>query len=441
MDGDFVKVLAWYDNEWGYSNRCVDLLRFLEREGPLSVACATDHQGPRSARQEGADPRRLQRAAQERRDRATTRASGRRCRRSSTRSSRARRSILAVASRAAEGQAERRSSACEPVAERLVGAARHGRCMFADDCVGDRGAGGDRRGGPTAASCCSRTCASIAEEEKNDPAFAQQLAALGRRLRQRRVRRGAPRARVDRGRSSRTITDAGGRAADGEGAPVSRARRSKRRSGRSSRSSAARRSRTRSRSSRTCSARSTALLIGGAMAYTFLKARGVPVGKSLVEDDKLDAARDDRSRRARSAASRSQLPVDHVVADQARSRRGDTRCSTVGDAAIGDRMGARHRAGDDRGLRAAASPARRRWSGTARWACSRSTRSRRARSPSRRRWPTVKGTTIIGGGDSIAAVKKAGVADRITHISTGGGASLEFLGGRTLPGVAALPDK
>ncbi len=179
------------------------------------------------------------------------------------------------------------------------------------------------------------------------------------------------------------------------------------------------------------------LIIGGAMAYTFFKSRGVPIGKSLVEDDKLDAARSDRRPTRRSAACSFGLPVDHVVDRQDRRQR--RRRSARGRRCRDRRSpGCRHRSGDDRGLHALPSPARRPSSGTDRWACSRSTRSRPAPTPSRRRSPACTGTTIIGGGDSIAAVKKAGIADRITHISTGGGASLEFLGGHTLPGVAAL---
>jgi phosphoglycerate kinase len=179
------------------------------------------------------------------------------------------------------------------------------------------------------------------------------------------------------------------------------------------------------------------LLIGGAMAYTFFKSRGVPTGRSLVEGDKLDAARKIEA----SAADRKvqfELPADHVVTDRLDEASAHEVLS-VGDAAIGDRLGVdigpvtieRYLAliGDAKTVV---------WNGPMGvfeidvFAAGTNAVARAV--------AAVKGTTIIGGGDSISAVKKAGLADRITHISTGGGASLEFLGGRVLPGVAALSE-
>jgi len=180
------------------------------------------------------------------------------------------------------------------------------------------------------------------------------------------------------------------------------------------------------------------LIIGGAMAYTFFKSRGMPVGKSLVEDDKLDAARKIEADAAAKKIALA-LPVDHVVADKLDAGAA-AEILKVGDTAIGDRMGldigpATIKAYE--GLLADAKTVV--WNGPMgvfeidKFAAGTNAVAKAV--------ANVKGTTIIGGGDSIAAIKKAGLADRITHISTGGGASLEFLGGRTLPGVAALTDK
>jgi phosphoglycerate kinase len=175
------------------------------------------------------------------------------------------------------------------------------------------------------------------------------------------------------------------------------------------------------------------LLIGGAMAYTFFTAMGKPVGKSLVEDDKLDSARDILAR-----AGKLLLPVDHIVAPKLEAG-APTETLSVDDAAIGYRMGLDIGPKTVEAYTAALSDAK-----TVVWngpmgvfeidAFAKGTIGV-AQAVAR-----VNGTTIVGGGDSIAAIKKSGVSDRITHISTGGGASLEFLGGRTLPGVAVLPD-
>jgi len=180
------------------------------------------------------------------------------------------------------------------------------------------------------------------------------------------------------------------------------------------------------------------LIIGGAMAYTFFKARGLPVGRSLVEDDKLDEAK----RIEADAAKRGvqlMLPVDHVVTDRIEPGTAHE-VLAIADPAIRDRMGVDIGPSTIEAYSAAIRGAKTVvWNGpmgvfeidvfaTGTNAIAQAVAA-------------VEGTTIVGGGDSIAAVKKAGVADRITHISTGGGASLEFLGGRVLPGVAALTDK
>jgi phosphoglycerate kinase len=180
------------------------------------------------------------------------------------------------------------------------------------------------------------------------------------------------------------------------------------------------------------------LIIGGAMAYTFLKSRGLPVGRSLVEDDKLDVARDIMSK-ADARGLQLALPVDHVVADRLEAGVASETLD-VTDPRIGQRMGL------DIGPKTIALYAGLIkdaktivWNGP--MGVFEIPDFAKGTNAVASAVAAVNGTTIVGGGDSIAAVNQAGIADRITHISTGGGASLEFLGGRKLPGVEALTEK
>ena len=180
-----------------------------------------------------------------------------------------------------------------------------------------------------------------------------------------------------------------------------------------------------------------ALLIGGAMAYTFFARRGLPVGQSLVEPDLLEAAAG-VERDARNAGVDLQLPSDHVVT--ARIEAGAaTETLGVDDAAIGDRLGVDIGPGTSAAYAAVIGGA-----GTVVWNGPMGVFEIDAFAAGTlavaRAVADTAGATVVGGGDSVAAVAKAGVRDRITHISTGGGASLEFLAGRTLPGVSALPN-
>ncbi|MGH9734012.1 MAG: phosphoglycerate kinase [Candidatus Acidiferrales bacterium] len=182
-----------------------------------------------------------------------------------------------------------------------------------------------------------------------------------------------------------------------------------------------------------------AMLIGGAMAYTFLKSQGKPVGKSLVENDKLDLARD-LLQQAKACNFRLLLPVDHVLAESPDSSA--TKTTSIDDTPdgwmgldIGPKTVAEFEKEISRGRTII-------WNGPLGMFEKPAFASGTLGIAKAVAAATAKGaTTIIGGGDSVAAVERAGVASQISHISTGGGASLEFLAGDKLPGVEALTDK
>jgi phosphoglycerate kinase len=186
------------------------------------------------------------------------------------------------------------------------------------------------------------------------------------------------------------------------------------------------------------------LLIGGAMAYTFLKAEGFTVGKSLVENDQLETAKQIKKRCDESGVALL-LPTDHQVVDSYEPVKGT---EILAKTIPIEFTNAGH-AGMDIGVESVAHFANALkdaktiiWNGpmgvfeeppfdqgTIGIAHAVAEAADRG------------ATVVVGGGDSVAAVTKAGVAERITHISTGGGATLEFLAGEELPGVAALTDR
>ncbi|MGA8220548.1 MAG: phosphoglycerate kinase [Candidatus Acidiferrales bacterium] len=182
-----------------------------------------------------------------------------------------------------------------------------------------------------------------------------------------------------------------------------------------------------------------AMLIGGAMAYTFLKSQGLPVGKSLVENDKLDLAKNLLAD-AKSHNFKLLLPVDHVLAESPNSTLTKiTDIAQTPDGWMGLDVGPKTIEEFTREISKARTIV---WNGPLgmfeKPAFAQGTLGiARAVAAATK----AGATSIVGGGDSVAAVEQAGVASQISHISTGGGASLEFLAGEKLPGVEALTNK
>lgn len=174
------------------------------------------------------------------------------------------------------------------------------------------------------------------------------------------------------------------------------------------------------------------VLIGGAMAYTFLRAQGKSAGKSLVEEDKIELAR----QLLLAADGKLLLPVDHVVADEPREGAGYEVLEEIPAGKMGLDIGPKTVELYSREIARAKTII---WNGPM---------GVFEKPPFDRGTVAVAqavaasgAVSVVGGGDSEKAVQSAGVADKITHISTGGGASLEFLAGLELPGVVALTEK
>ena len=182
-----------------------------------------------------------------------------------------------------------------------------------------------------------------------------------------------------------------------------------------------------------------ALIVGGGMAYTFLKAQGQEIGKSLLEADKIDLAKQILAD-AQAHHVRFLLPVDHVVADKMESG-ARTKVIKEGEAIPADMMALDIGPETVEEFSTEIAGAR-----TIVWNGPMGVFEIEAFAKGTKKIANAvadngAAVSIIGGGDSVAAVKAAGVADKITHISTGGGASLEFLEGKKLPGVEALSNK
>ena len=179
-----------------------------------------------------------------------------------------------------------------------------------------------------------------------------------------------------------------------------------------------------------------AILIGGAMSYTFLKAQGKPIGNSKLEEDKLGLAAE-ILQKAKEANKEILLPIDHVVVDKIdRALNLDIVGENIPDGKIAVDIGPKTVALFEKRLQSAKTIV---WNGPLgifeTEAFSKGTKK------IAEYIAALDCTSIIGGGDTAAAIAKFNLEDKMTHISTGGGASLEFLEGKALPGIAALTDK